>query len=195
LKAVCILGSPKANGSTAAVAAEILRGLEDRGFQTALIRLSECNIGYCRGCKACYQTGTCVQQDDAAQIVGETLGADLVIVASPSYWGDVTGQLKVFIDRCTPFCNQNAAKLPVQTAAKGAAVAVRAGQNKQENLHLVHTIEHFLGHLEIPLIDSFTVEGVDTVGDLVKRPQVMTDAYAFGETLARAVRQGAADGG
>jgi multimeric flavodoxin WrbA len=189
MKAVCIMGSPRLNGNTETIAAAVLRGLEAQEFQTVLVRLSEMNIRYCRGCKACYQTGKCVQDDDTAQIVSQMLHADLVVVASPSYWGDVTAQVKVLIDRCTPFCNQNMRKIPVSTTAKGAAVAVRAGKNKQENLHLVHTIEHFLGHLEIPLIDSFTAEGIDTRDDLQNRPQVLDDAYAFGEELARCVHR------
>ncbi|HPF86936.1 MAG TPA: flavodoxin family protein [Candidatus Limiplasma sp.] len=188
MRAICILGSPKQNGNTAAIAAEILRGLEAQGVQTALVQLSTLNIGYCRGCKACYQTGRCVQSDDVAGVVDAMLAADLVLVASPSYWGDVTGQMKVFIDRCTPYCNQNAARRAITTAAKGAAVAIRAGSSKQENLQLVHTIGHFLGHLEIPLLDFFTVEGIDTQDDLQNRPQVLRDAFAFGQRLAGAVR-------
>ena len=184
-KAICILGSPKANGNTTAIASAALRALEACGWQTALVRLSERNIGYCRGCKTCYQRGECVQDDDVKTIVSDMLSADLVIVASPSYWGGVTAQLKTFIDRCTPYCNQNSKKLPVTTSAKGAAIAVRAGHHKQENLDLVQTVEHFLGHLEIPLVASFTAEGVDSAADLQRQPNFLADAYTFGETLAR----------
>jgi len=92
--------------------------------------------------------------------------------------------MKTFIDRCTPYCNTNGAKLPVTTAAKGAAIAVRAGKSKQENQDLVHMIGHFLGHLEIPLIASFTAEGVDTQEDLSRQPHILEQAYTFGEQLA-----------
>jgi multimeric flavodoxin WrbA len=188
MKAICIMGSPRLNGNTHSIASAVLEGLKSHGVQTALVRLSERNIGYCRGCKSCYQTGDCVQDDDVKQIVSDMLCADLVIVASPSYWGDVTAQLKTLLDRCTPYCNQNTGKLPVSTAAKGAAIAVRAGVNQQENLKLIETIEHFLGHLEIPLIASFTAEGVDTKEDLQRQPQILANAYIFGENLARAIR-------
>ncbi|MFH1880902.1 MAG: flavodoxin family protein [Bacillota bacterium] len=189
MKAVCIVGSPKPEGNTATVAAEILRGLEAQGVQTVLVQLSAMTVGCCHGCKACYQTGECVQDDDVRRIADDMFNADLVIIASPSYWGDVTGQLKVFIDRCTPYCNQNAMRLPVTMTAKGAAVAVRAGRSRQENLNLVHTIEHFLGHLEIPLINSFTVEGIDSRADLLNRPQILRGAFAFGESLACTIRR------
>ena len=188
MKAVCLIGSPRENGNTAAIAAAVLRTLDECGWRTTTVRLSECNIGYCNGCKACYQTGECVQDDDVRKIAAEMLAADLVIVASPSYWGDVTAQMKTFIDRCTPYCNQNGAKLPVSVSAKGAAIAVRAGRNRQENLTLVHTVEHFLGHLEIPLIASFTVEGVDTPDDLQSQPSILKNAAAFGAELASVIK-------
>lgn len=185
MKALCIVASPRPDGNTAAVASAALRGLEAGGAETSLVLLGEKNVGYCRGCKACYQTGVCVQDDDVAPIVSRMLRADLVIVASPSYWGDVTAQLKTFIDRCTPYCNSNPRRRPFATGAAGAAVAVRAGASKGENLNLVHTIGHFLGHLEIPLAASFTAEGVDTKEDLQRRPEILRDAFAFGENLAR----------
>lgn len=106
--------------------------------------------------------------------------SEFVVLASPSYWGDVTGQMKVFIDRCTPYCDNNAARLETPLGMKGAAVAIRAGENRKENENLIHTFEHFLDHLNIPLASSFTVEGVDTAEDLKNKPEVLQAAYNFG---------------
>ena len=185
MKAVILLGSPKAQGNTARILAAITRALEAHGVRTSLYQLSAMNIGYCCGCKICEQTGRCAQSDDVAAIVEDIFQSQLVIVASPAYWGDITGQMKVFIDRCTPYGNTNAARCPIASLPLGAAVAVRAGQNKAENLHLVGTMEHFLGHLDIPLAAQFTVEGINTETDLQNRPEVLIDAYAFGEELSR----------
>ena len=88
-------------------------------------------------------------------------------------------QMKVFIDRCTPYYNNNQNRKPSSNNIKGAAIAIRAGQNKKENENLVHTFEHFLGHLNIPLISSFTVEGVNNGNDLESRPEVLMEAYNF----------------
>ena len=189
MKAVCIVGSPKPKGNTSAIVAEIFRALETHNIQTQLYRLSDLNIAYCCGCKSCDTTGKCVQSDDVQKVIHDVFDAQLVIVASPSYWGDITGQMKVFIDRCTPYCNTNSARLPISSSAKGVAVAVRAGGNKQENMNLVHTIEHFLGHLDIPLISYFTVEGISSEQDLLHRPDALADAFTFGEELISLCRE------
>ncbi len=185
MKAVCILGSPKPNGNTSTVISEIIRALEEHDIQTNLYRLGDLNVKYCCGCKTCEVTGKCVHVDDVQKVIKDIFNAQLVIIASPSYWGDVTGQMKVFIDRCTPYGNTNPARLPISSSVKGVAIAIRAGRNKQENMHLVHTIEHFLGHLDISLINHFTVEGINSEKDLLQRPDILADAYAFGENLCQ----------
>jgi len=183
MEATLISGSPRENGNTLKVLHEIQRGLYDKGFNARLYVLSELDIKYCKGDKSCYQSGLCVHDDDVCEIVKEIFDSQLVIIASPSYWGDVTAQMKTFIDRCTPYCNDNPARKKATASPKGIAVAVRAGNNRKENENLVHTIGHFLGHLDIPLISSFTVEGIDTAGDLEKRPEVLQEAYTFGYNL------------
>lgn len=183
MKAVGIVGSPRPHGSTMLLAQEALRALADRGAQTQLFQISALSVGYCTGCKACEATGWCVQADDVARVVAAMRGADLVLVASPSYWGDITGQLKVFIDRCTPFGNTNPARAAT-FSARGAAIAVRAGSKREESLRVVGTIAHFLGHLDIPLAGHFTAEGIATEADLRARPEVLAGAYALGEALS-----------
>jgi multimeric flavodoxin WrbA len=174
MQAVCLLGSPRPDGSTAAILAEIARALESCGARVTT---------YCLGCKACHANGACVTADDTQAIIEAIKAARLVVVASPSYWGGVTAQLKTFIDRLTPYGNTNPARRPFPQGIVGAAVAVRAGSRKEENMRLVADIAHFLSHLDIPLIAHFTAEGVGTPEDLKRRPSVLADAYAFGETL------------
>ena len=183
MKAVFILGSPRKNGNTARISGEITRGLQEQGVTVKVFTLSDLSIKYCMGDKACNETGVCIHNDDAYEIVRAMYESQLVIVASPSYWGDVTAQMKTFIDRTTPFSNTNPARKLCSSGAKGIAVAIRAGNSKKENNDIIHTIEHFLGHHDIPLISSFTVEGLDTPEDLTNRPEVLQDAHRFGKSI------------
>jgi len=160
------------------------RPLKQQGIAVIRHCFGECNIQYCLGCKTCFgEDGTCVHNDGVQAIMNDIMNANLVIVASPSYWGDVTGQMKVFIDRCTPYCNERYADKLTKQKIKGVALAVRAGKNKKENENLVATIEHFLGHLHIPLISHFTVEGMDTAEDLNGSPEILKMAYDFGKSI------------
>lgn len=120
-------------------------------------------------------------------IMKSVFDADILLIASPSYWGDVTGQMKVFIDRCTPYCNTNPNRTPVPSGIKGAAIVIRAGMSTAENIHLLATIEHFLGHLNIPLMFTYTAEGIESTQDLKNKPEWLALAYQFGKKIAESV--------
>ena len=186
MKAVLICGSPRKNGSTSKILNEISHALHENGFDISQHFINDLEIGYCGGHKTCEITGACIQHDDVQKVVNDMFSAQLVVVASPSYWGDITGQLKVFIDRCTPYCNTNPARISKANGTKGIAVAIRAGSNKSENENLVHTIEHFLGHLDIPLLAGFTAEGINTPDDLEGKAEVLKDAFNFGKSITAA---------
>jgi len=187
MKAVCILGSPRSDGSTATILEKITDIFKERGIEVTRYDLGKANIGYCLGCMTCANDEKCVQRDDMDIISSCIVESDIVMIASPSYWGDVTGQMKVFIDRCTPFCNTNPDRKMISKGKTGVAVVVRAGQNVKENEDLLATIEHFLGHLEIPLKHRFHVEGISTVRDLESRPDVLERAITFGREIVNSV--------
>lgn len=75
-------------------------------------------------------------------LLRDIFAADIVVLASPSYWGDVTGQMKVFIDRCLPVCNAKTGATPVPKGKIGIGVAIRAGHSQDENERLLGTFRH-----------------------------------------------------
>ena len=185
MKILCLNGSPRPDGSSAILIRQILAGFHADVHEVRQWNLDDAEIGYCSGCKSCYSTGRCVQRDDVDRILADLVAADLVIVASPSYWGDVTGQMKVFFDRNTPYAdtNPNVDKLVVPAGKAGVSVAVRAGKTERENLHILDSIEHYFGHLGITPRGRLSVTGVDTVEDLISQPDALRRAYALGEEL------------
>ena len=177
---MCIVGSPRKNGTTATIVDKMIAGLVEKGVDVTRHGLGTLNINYCRGCHVCKETGRCVQRDDMDLVMGDLFEADIVLIASPSYWGDVTGQLKVFIDRCTPLCNAKTGETAVPPGKIGVAVAVRAGSGVAENQHIVDTIGHFFGHLGIKLAASYTMERVEHPADLEGKTDEMREVYELG---------------
>lgn len=64
--------------------------------------LREKQIGFCRGCLACQRTGSCVQKDDAQEIVAKMNYADTIVFATPIYYYELSGQMKTLLDRANP---------------------------------------------------------------------------------------------
>jgi len=69
--------------------------------ETELITLSDYRIGTCRGCRLCFEKGeeACPMKDDRDALIGKIMASDGVVFASPNYSFQVSGMLKVFLDR------------------------------------------------------------------------------------------------
>lgn len=148
MKILIINCSPVRNGATAEIVklAETFLG---SGNQVRSICIDDYDIKFCRGCRSCHKTAQCFQQDDMQRVMEELEWADRIISVSPSYWADVPGQFKVFIDRCTPWCNTHEPHAKLSTGKKGYTIALRTGPSMPECERIIRTIEHFYGHLEI----------------------------------------------
>ncbi len=102
MKVLAINGSPRAKGNSDLLCDEFIRGAQEAGHQVEKISLREKEIAPCRACYACFRTGTCVQKDDMAEILDKAEAADVLLLASPTYFLTMSGQMKVMIDRLLP---------------------------------------------------------------------------------------------
>ena len=97
-----ISGSPNKNGSTAYAVHYALDVLDKDGLETRYLSLSGRDIHPCIGCWKCIETGECIFDDDMNEILDGMRWCDGLILASPVYYGLITGQMKVMMDRSVP---------------------------------------------------------------------------------------------
>ena len=74
-------------------------------------------------------------------LIKEFEKADIIISVAPSYWADVPGQFKAYIDRCTPWCNTHEPHASLSKGKKGYSIVLRTGPNMKECERLISTIE------------------------------------------------------
>lgn len=180
MKAVLINGSARDNGSCSFLLNKVKSAFEKNNFEVIKYDIADMNINYCLGCKKCYADGKCIQCDDVEMIVKNILNSDYVVIATPSYWADVPGQLKTFFDRNTPFGDTNDNRiLKAEKEIKGIGIAVRAGISERENEIILDFIDHYYGHLGIKPIKRFSVTEVDKLDDLLKKKNVLDKISDF----------------
>jgi multimeric flavodoxin WrbA/GNAT superfamily N-acetyltransferase len=189
MKAIGIIGSPRDKGSTAYLVHKVLEGLKDSDFETRDIFLADLDLEYCIGCKTCEVTRQCQHDDRFDKLKQHFWDADIITIGSPSYWGDVTGHLKVMFDRFTPFCNTIDGKTIVPEGKKGIAIALRAGSSQRENVHIIESIDHFYGHLGIKPVGNMMVENIETIEDLKKKATEIEQAYQLGKAVGQEFQQ------
>lgn len=102
MKVLVINRSPRAKGNSDLLCDEFIRGAEEAGNQVEKISLREKEIFPCKACYACFRTGSCVQKDDMAEILEKAEKADVLLLATPTYFLTMSGQMKVMIDRLLP---------------------------------------------------------------------------------------------
>jgi Multimeric flavodoxin WrbA len=179
-KIVFINGSAKRGGATDEIVDLIIKHLDKSVFECRTINLSEYDINYCKGCRVCHETAECVLSDDMTEILSCMDASDIAVMISPSYWADITGQMKVFIDRCTPYCDTHEPHAALSVGKAGYAVALRTGQNPSECLHIIDSFNHFYGHMGIADAGSFYLCGIDTAEDVQQFEDKIAD---FAQTV------------
>jgi multimeric flavodoxin WrbA len=104
MKVVCLKGSPRPKGNSAAIAQRFCETALSKGAVIDTYVLNQ--LSY-RGCQACMTCKTkldrCVLKDDLTEVLDAIRDADILVLATPVYYGEVSSQLKAFIDRTFSF--------------------------------------------------------------------------------------------
>lgn len=104
MRVVAVLGSPRPSGNSRLLSQLLCQELGRRSAIVKSYPLNEMRFKGCQGCAACKgKSDRCVVKDDLEEVLDEVISSDVIIASSPVYWGDVTGQMKQFIDRTYSF--------------------------------------------------------------------------------------------
>lgn len=126
MKVLSINGSPRKNGNTAMLIDTVLAELQKEGIETERIQLGGKKIHSCMACMKCFenQNGRCVMDNDILnEIVDKMIEADGIIIGSPTYFANVSTEIKALIDRAGLVAIANGHMLKRKVGA--AVVAVR----------------------------------------------------------------------
>ena len=140
MKVVAINGSARKDGNTAILINKALAALEAEGIETEMIQLSGKTIRGCTACGKCFENKDkkCVVDNDPLNgYIAKMLEADGIILGSPTYFADLTSELKAVIDRAGFVCRANGNLLKNKVGA--AVVAVR----RAGAIHAFDSINHF----------------------------------------------------
>jgi multimeric flavodoxin WrbA len=162
---VIIQGSPRGDGNCSILAGWAVDAAHEVGRTVQVIFPHDMDIQCCIGCYQCYNTGTCVFDDDMGNIIGAIRGASLLIVCSPVYTNTVPGGLKLVIDRCQAYHAERVI-FGGRTGQKGLLFSV-AGRKGEENFTCItRVIFAFLRNLGIDLAGEILIDRVDAIRDI-----------------------------
>jgi multimeric flavodoxin WrbA len=164
MKVCGLIGSPIKDGNVDLLVSQVLAGARSQGAETLKLYLNDMDIRPCQSCGVDPAPHYCLFDDDMALIFAALESCDALVLGSPVYFGTVSAQVKLMIDRCNclvPYVQQadgtfeferrmHKRKVGVFVAVAGARQDFRMSQRAAKaffnwaNAELVETILH--GH-------------------------------------------------
>lgn len=179
-----IVGSPRVNGNTSILVETILEGAEKKGATVETVSLGKLQINFCKGCLVCQTEGKCVQEDDMLKLTEKMKAADIIVVGTPVYWGDVSAQVKSWMDRSIGFVKIEGNLIISPLKGKGVAlITCCADTSITMNDHALNTLKNFFTFHKAKVIEELKVFGVYGAGDVFSNKEKIEEAYKLGSSL------------
>ena len=179
-KIVILNGSPRPNGNTSLLVREFAKGAEEAGCEVTTFLLDKMNIHGCKGCCCGGKNpdSPCVQKDDMDKIYPAYREADTVVLASPLYYWNFSGQLRTAFDRlfAVAECDPD-----YRNPQKEAALIMAAEGHEFDDA--LNYYKNLMKHLNWKDLGQVLAGGVMKVGD-IKGHKELIDAYELGKAAA-----------
>jgi len=189
------VGSKRKNGNTSLLVQRAVEKAKEEGMETEVIYLGDYSIADCTGCEGCRDTYKCVVNDDMQKIYPLLVEADAIILGSPTYFYNVTADVKAFIDRC--YCFEMFAEddrsvwMGIHEALGGKYAVVIAVCEQYSEEDMGYTAEGMAKPLEAlgyRVIDTVKALGVFKKAEVLKDEKILEQAAKAGERLAKTLK-------
>ncbi len=182
MRVVAFNGSPRKKGNTYHCIRIVLDVLAREGIETEFIQLGGSDIRPCRACYKCFEkkNGKCVQKDGFNLLMERMVAAEGIVIGSPTYFANVTPEVKALIDRAGLVAIANGHLLRRKVGA--AVIAVR----RAGGTHVYSSINYFFGinHMIVPGSSYWNLGvGLDP-GDVLKDSEGVGTLRDLGENMA-----------
>ena len=179
-KIVVLNGSPRKNGNTSALVREFSKGAESTGNTVTVFFLGDMDIHECKGCFGGNSSRECpcVQKDDMDKIYPVVRESDIVVLATPLYYWNMSGQLRTAVDRL--FALEEGDGNLLRGNGRASALLMAAEGNGFEDVALYY--DHLMEHLRWKNLGHVLAGGNGDVGDIEGKPE-LKEAYELGRAI------------
>lgn len=179
-KIVVLNGSPRKKGNTSALVREFTKGAESAGHTVTEFFLDSMNIHGCKGCFGGHGSKDCpcVQQDDMNKIYPVVRECDVIVLATPLYYWNMSGQIRTAIDRL--FALEEGGGNLLRGHDRASALLMAAEGNGFEDV--LPYYDHLMEHLKWKNLGHVLAGGNGAVGDIEGKPELI-EAFELGKSI------------
>lgn len=184
MKVVGFIGSPRENGNTAAMVNAVCKGAAAAGHEIEVINLTSLTIHDCTACCAC-KTGNiqyCAVNDDMQKLYPKIVEADCLVIGTPVYMGQMSGQMKNFFDRWYIFMDAN---YQIHHLPGKKYITITASAAPAETFQcLTAYFNHWLGtFFKMEFIKNIVAGGLRPADAINNQPELLAEAESTGRAL------------
>ena len=179
-KIVILNGSPRRNGNTSALVQKFTEGTESVGNTVTEFFLDKMDIHGCKGCFGGHSSRECpcVQKDDMSKIYPVVKECDVIVLATPLYYWNMSGQIRTAIDRL--FALEEGDGNLLRGHGRASALLMAAEGNGFEDVLTYYG--NLMKHLKWKNLGHVLAGGNGDVGDISGKPE-LEQAYELGKSI------------
>jgi multimeric flavodoxin WrbA len=183
MKVIAFNGSARKDGNTSILINRVLDELKNEGIETELYSLAGKKIHGCIACYKCFKNKDqrCSVKDDVInECIEKILEAQGVLLGSPTYFSDVSTEMKALIDRCGLVAKANQDMFKRKVGA--AVVAVR----RAGSVHVFDSMNHFffISQMMVPGSNYWNLGIGLNKGDVENDAEGLETMRVLGENMA-----------
>ena len=167
---VILNGSPRKNGNTSALVKAFSEGAESAGHTVTEFFLDGMEIHGCRGCFGGHSSRECpcVQRDDMDKIYSAVRECNVIVLASPLYYWNMSGQIRTAVDRL--FALEEGDGNLLRGHDRSCALLMAAEGNNFDDVLLYY--DHLTEHLRWKNLGHVLAGGNGDIGDISGKPEL-----------------------
>lgn len=188
MKVTAFNGSARSNGNTAILLNTVLDEVAKEGIKTELVQLSGRSMRGCIACYKCFQNKNrrcAVENDEMNSFIERMVGSEGILLGSPTYFADVSANMKALIERCGMVARANSDMFRRKIGA-GVVAVRRAGA-----IHVFSSLNYFflIGQMIIPGSSYWNMGRGREIGEVAGDDEGIQTMRTLGENMAWLIRK------
>src|SRR3989338_2271859 len=186
MKVLGINGSPRIGGNTDILLDKVMEGAESKGAETEKVILNELKFSPCQECEGMRDDGECVIHDDMHELYRKIKDADVLVLASPIFFGSLSAQTKMMIDRfqCVWRLKYMLNKDTGYKKKKGVFISVEGSERDDFFENAKSIAKNLFATINADYQEELFCSGVDEKASILNHPGCLKKAFDLGAKLA-----------